>query len=301
MLTTSIVIPTKNNISTINQCISSLMSYLEQGYISDIVIVDADSTDGTLDAIKNYPAKLYFDGGKGFNVACDIGWRNSKGDLVIFLDADAYLEQGFFPKVYEFFADESIGVIGCQAKAVVTNKLTKTIGETWEYVTPGVGTAPIWFRHLYDRIALGKEATPGGPCQIVRHKCLEAVNGFTMSTVKGGEDIYLSKMIMSKGWKAIWWANAPLYHYPRASLKALIKEYRRFGYEAVYREMREQPARRQWHRVLLNIVARLGSPIIGLWLAVRFRNPLHLIIYPLPRYAWLTGYLSGWFGTGKTL
>jgi len=294
LLTVSVVVPTKNNVSTIGQCLSSLMTYMKQGYINDIVVIDANSVDGTLGVINNYPVKLYFDYGKGFNVACDIGWRNSKGDLVIFLDGDAYLANGFFPKVFDFFTDENIGVMGCQPQAVVTNNFTKTVGETWTYITPGVGAAPLWFRHIYDRIALGKEMTPGGPCQIVRRKCLEAVNGFTMSNAMGGEDIYLSKMIMSKGWKAIWWAKAPLYHHPRASLKALINEYHRFGREAVSREIREYPPRSRWYRILLNVLSRGSAPLVGLVLAVRFRNPLHLIIYPPPRFAWVIGYLKGW-------
>lgn len=302
MLKTSVVIPTKNNIDTIDRCLSSLMPYYEGGYIGEIIVVDGNSTDGTLDVVKRYPAKLLFDEGRGFNVACEIGWRNSKGELIIFLDADAYLEEGFFPKVYEFFSDERIGVMGCHPKAVVSNRLTKTIGEQWEWSAPTVGISPFWVRRLYYRIATGEnEVPPGGPCHVIKRTCLEAVNGFSMSDARGGEDIYLSRRIVDKGWKSTWWVDAPLYHYPRTSLRAWAKEHYRFGKEATYRETREQLANRaRWYNKLISIIARLGSPLVGLMLAIRFRNPLHLFVYPLPRYAWVIGYLAGWFSARKS-
>ena len=142
MLSTSIVIPTKNSITTIDKCLSSLMPYSRQGYINEIIIVDSHSSDGTLDVVKGYPVKLIFEEIKGsIGMAYDTGWGNTQGERIILLDSDVYLENGFFPKLFEFFSDDKIGWVSCQPKAVVSNKLTKAQAEDWIRGTPMLTTS----------------------------------------------------------------------------------------------------------------------------------------------------------------
>ena len=300
MLTTSIVIPTRNNVSTIGQCLSSLMPYYEQGYVSEVTIVDAHSTDGTLEVLENYPVKVVFDEGQVYAIAEDIGWRNTEGELIIFFDADAYLGGNFFPEVHEFFSDERIGVIGCQARAVVTNGVTRAQAEHWTWATPMLSTSASLFHRLYGRIASGGHAQvlPGGPCQVARRICLEAVNGFPHYSHNA--DVHLSERIVEKGWKAAWWVDSPLYHYPRPTIKGLIKQHYRFGRElgqsasSGSRENGKRFTQRLYQ--MLRIISCLGSPLVASMLAIRFRNPMHLIVYPPPRYAGAIGYIVGWIG-----
>lgn len=297
----SVVIPTKNNEATIGKCLSSLMDYYHQGYFTDIVVVDGRSTDETLRVAKGFPVRTLSDEGRGFNVACDLGWKNTEGELVIFLDADAYLGEGFFPEVQRLFSTGKVGVVGCNAKAVVTDRLTRTIAQEWQWVRPGVGMAPNWLRRLYDRFALGTiDVLPGGPCQIVTRPCLEALGGFGMHDSTGGADIFLSRRAIQQGWDTKWWPDAPVYHYPRRTLRSIMREFRKFGLEETYREKRDNTSGRNWNRGLTGVVAHLGSPAIGLMLAIRYRNPLHLLVYPLPRYAWVSGYIAGRFQREKS-
>ena len=302
---TSVVISTKNNVGTIKQCLSSLMPYYEQGYISEIIIVDAHSTDGTLEVVKNYPVKLVFDGGSVYAIAIDIGWRNAEGELIIFLDADAYFGENFFPRVYEYFSDEEMGIIGCQAKAVVTNRLTKAIGEQWAWSAELCGPSLSWFQRLYLRILSGgyREPLPGGPCQVVRCICLEEVNGFPHYSHSA--DLYLSQRIVEKGWGSAWWTDAPLYHYPRCTIKGLMRQYYRVGMEIgqsiSLRSSEERGAKftPRFDRLLF-VIGRLASPLLGVYFALHFRNPMHLVAYPLPRYAGIISYIAGWVSTRKS-
>jgi glycosyltransferase involved in cell wall biosynthesis len=303
-LRTSIVIDTKNAIATIDRCLSSLMPYYRQGYISEIVVVDGYSTDGTLEVIKGYPAKLLLEKGTA-QIAVDAGWRHSQGEVVIFLNGDAYLEEGFFPRVHELFSDEKIGWISCGARAVVTNKLTKAQDEDWLWHIGLLNPSPSWFQRLYAGIASGGKPEPrcGGPCMIVRRTCLEASHGcqgLGLGALQGCGDICWSQRIADMGWKTTWWGDAPVYHYPKDTFKRLMKQLYNYGKSEAYMQMeREFAADYQWHQKVTGIIARLGSPALGLMLAIRFRNPLQLIIYPLPRYAWVIGYIAGWAGAKK--
>ena len=122
-LTVSVVIATYNSGDTIERCLSSLYPYQKAGYISEVIIVDGYSTDNTLDVVKKYPVKILFEEGQeiyknsvirshyGKYNAQNQGWRASSGNLIMFLDSDAYLGEDFFPKALKFFEDPNLGVL----------------------------------------------------------------------------------------------------------------------------------------------------------------------------------------------
>jgi glycosyltransferase involved in cell wall biosynthesis len=109
---TSVVIVTRNNIGTIEECLGSLAAYRQQGHIGDIVVVDAESTDGTREIIQRYQARLLLDGGSGPYPARNIGWRRTGDELVMFLDIDDCLQESFFRGV-GLFKEEGVGIVGC--------------------------------------------------------------------------------------------------------------------------------------------------------------------------------------------
>jgi glycosyltransferase involved in cell wall biosynthesis len=302
----SVVIPTKNSNATIDKCLSSLMPYYRGGYINEIVVVDGHSTDGTLEVISGYPVNVFFEETKGYiGLAYDTGWRNSKGEVIIFLDSDVEIGEKFFPKIYELLSSD-MGWISCSAKVGVTNKLSKAQQEEATLTGKSGSFSPSWFQYLYNKIAssgLGKLPF-SGECVVVRRVCLEAVDGYRSLPLAisriGGENL-VSLKIVQQGWKAIQWADAPVYHYPRTTFMGSLKQQYNFGFWMVLSQKEKEYLEScRWYHKIANILARLASPVIGLILAVRFRNPIHIIVYPLPRYAWAWGYIRGWIETKKS-
>ena len=297
---TSVVIATKNSGATIEKCLSSLMAYYAKGYIDEILVVDAHSTDRTLEIIKKFPVKLLSYTGKSSvwtYYARDIGWRETRGEFVLFTDSDTHLGENFFPAICEFFKDSKIGIVGAQERAVITNRISKTIGEWWLYhasrlkgllyVNPDSWS---WFKRLYRKIAWGGERsiTTSGPCYITRRICLEVVNGF-VECPEGSGDVLLSRRIIEKGWQATWWLESPLYHHPPVSLKQLVNQ--RIFYGKLDARIHRKSLR-SYQKVIL-VIENMGSPFIGLILSFCFKNFLHLLIFPLARYAWIVGYIAG--------
>lgn len=301
MLRTSFVIPTKNNASTIARCLSSLMPYCEQ-YIQDIVVVDGGSTDGTVEIVDGFPVKLLSDPGKGQPLACEIGWHNSTGDLVVFFDGDAYLGDGFFPTVYQYFADERVGIVGCEAQAVVSNMLSRIQNQWWAYGY-SVLSKPSGFLqriHRFVRVQKDEVPPPLGPCQIIRRSCLEHVDGYQGLSSKLPTDFILSKRITNKGWKAAWWLKAPVYHYPYSTLNGLLGQWLRFGREGA--RLHRAPEFKQLYSMSYRLIYLLGflaSPFLGVTIGIHFRNPWHAVLFPLTRYAFLVGYFTALLRKGK--
>ena len=299
---TSVIIATRNSEATIDECLSSLVPYYEQGYIGEIIVVDGCSADRTIEIAQKYPVKIMTDPGKGMFVGYEAAWRETSGEFVMFLDSDAFLEAGFFHAATRFFADDSVGIAGYMARASADNALGKTIGQWWDYHgirLKTTGKNPSWFKRRYHNATgfSGGETYTSGPCYIARRKCLEAAGGFKLwlhlyeasPRLMYPGDSLLSRRIVEMGWKAAWWTEAPLRHHPPASFKKFMRQRYEWG-------KGDAVVLRLTHRRRLNRIAppltRLGAPLLGAWLAMIYRNPAHLLYFPLAQFAWLAGYLA---------
>lgn len=88
----SIIIPNYNNSARISTCIDSCLSQKE--WVKEIIIVDDNSTDNSIEVIleysKKYPdlIKFFINNEKGANSARNLGFQNSTGLFIQWLDSD---------------------------------------------------------------------------------------------------------------------------------------------------------------------------------------------------------------------
>lgn len=287
------VILTKNNIETINRCIESAMNYYREGYIEEIIVVDGHSTDGTQEIVKKYPIKFFLDDHAGIANARNIGWRNASGDIILFLDSDAYLERGFLPNVLDFFEDENTAAVGCRVISVVKNNIMKTTGEWQSYhytklkkLINNNNKPSIYMKVL----GFNKGICITGPVYLIRTKSLRAVGGFDERQKFGGEEISLSKKLIEDGWKATWWLDAPVFHFPRDTITNLIKERFEWGKgDCLFIIKSKDSIINKICNLSIAIISRIGSPVFAIWLAIKFKNPLHIIVFSMAQYSWIAG------------
>jgi glycosyltransferase involved in cell wall biosynthesis len=297
---TSVIVLTKNSAPLVKQTMDSLMPFYRQGFITEIITVDGYSTDDTADIVRQYPVKILLeDKQRPFPAAArDIGWRASKGDLVIYLDSDGYLGKGFFPHIYTFFMDDRVGIVGCEDHTVITNGLSKAHAQQREFLYHLNMPNPPIFAKIYRWLQrMPKEIYIGGACHVIRRSCLEDIGGFPLHDC--GEDVSLAQKIVAAGWKNLWWSQSPIHHNLPFTYKGLLRQYFRHGRQGAIWEIEVRQKSRialilDFHHVV-SIGVRLASPVFGIVLAVLYMNPRHLIVYPFCRYAWLAGYLKVFF------
>jgi len=204
----SVVVPAYNEEKVICRTISSL---LESDYPKlEIIVVDDGSTDETYIKAKtafadrpNVAVHTKPNGGKA--EALNFGWRQSKGDIIIALDADTVFPSETVSALAHRFADEGIGAIAGNAK--VGNRINiVTKWQALEYVTS----------QNFDRRAFSSlnciTVVPGS-VGAWRRSVLEQTGGFSSDTLAEDQDLTIEvrKMHYRIGYEenAIGYTEAP--------------------------------------------------------------------------------------------
>lgn len=101
----SVIIPTWNSANTLKQCLDSVFRQSFQNF--EVIVVDDGSTDDTSRVLEPYHSRLRViqQENRGSNVARNRGWREAKGEFLIFLDSDMTLGDDCFEKLVKALED----------------------------------------------------------------------------------------------------------------------------------------------------------------------------------------------------
>lgn len=106
----SLIVITKNDIETIEECIVSLLdqTYSKENY--EVIFVDGHSIDGTDELIRGYAKKfsflkLYYENDGTMGHARNVGISKSKGNIIAFTDGDAVVPTNWFEKIVDVFTN----------------------------------------------------------------------------------------------------------------------------------------------------------------------------------------------------
>ena len=83
----SVIIPAHNEEKCLAECLSGILNQTTKTPY-EVIVVDNNSTDRTKKIAEKYPVRVISETRKGASAARNTGARNSRGELLIFLDAD---------------------------------------------------------------------------------------------------------------------------------------------------------------------------------------------------------------------
>jgi len=87
----SVIIPTLNEAGNILEAVTTIYKELE--YPKEIIVVDGNSTDGTIEIIKDTSfCKLIIEPRRGYGIALKTGMKNAKGNIIVMVDGDGTYE-----------------------------------------------------------------------------------------------------------------------------------------------------------------------------------------------------------------
>lgn len=141
----TVIILCHNNSSIIERCLDSLLKY--NSYYYEIIVVDNQSTDGSVDYIvKNYGEKIriIMNSKNGCSSGRNLGVSEAAGEILVFLDSDQWATNSRWldPALEVLALDRRIGAVGWASGWFTPGKVT---GPTADFL-PARGRA--WLTSL---------------------------------------------------------------------------------------------------------------------------------------------------------
>lgn len=97
----SVIIPAYNEENYIEKCLDSI---LDQEVMPDeVIVVNNNSTDHTVELVKNYPVRLVHEKEQGMIQARNRGFNEATGDVVARTDADTVVAKDWIKKIKKHF------------------------------------------------------------------------------------------------------------------------------------------------------------------------------------------------------
>jgi GT2 family glycosyltransferase len=113
----SIILVSYNTQQVIEDCLNSLIKYVDLNEI-EIIVIDNDSTDKTVDMIRKKFCTVMLienESNLGFAKANNIGISHSIGDNILLLNTDTIIIEDFISPILEYLKDTAnVGILGCR-------------------------------------------------------------------------------------------------------------------------------------------------------------------------------------------
>lgn len=145
----SIIIPTRNRAWVLRQCLHSLAKQSGDSPRFEVIVVDDCSSDQTLDLVRRLAPSLpipvrFFRHPEpaGANAARNLGVREAKGEIVVFLDDDVLVPEGWLRTLISGFHSAGLPVATGPVRILTDGKLPgRHREEATNYLTEVLGPA----------------------------------------------------------------------------------------------------------------------------------------------------------------
>lgn len=114
----SVVIPTLNEEESIGEVIDSIPKKFAD---VEILIVDGDSKDRTVEIAKSKGAKVITEPRRGYGRAYKTGFEKAEGDIIVTLDGDTTYPAEDIPRLVEMLEKEKLDFISCDRLTTLEN------------------------------------------------------------------------------------------------------------------------------------------------------------------------------------
>lgn len=242
----SVIVPTRNRVEVLQGTIESLLRASRLGCSVEFIVVDNGSTDGTLDFLtdlsstRGHPVRFVEEPIPGLLSGRHRGIKEADGDVLVFVDDDVVVDEGWLGAIAQAFANADVQLVGGRSLPRYLATPPVWVQDLWVSTEDGE-----WCDSL-SLIDLGSEPRFIDPNLVwglnlsIRKRTLVELGGFhpdnipkNLQRFQGDGETGLTRAAAARGLKA--------WYEPRALLEHVIPEQRlsassfasRFFYQGV--------------------------------------------------------------------
>ena len=222
----SVVIPTFNSEKYLEQCLDAVKGQSFSADQTEIIIVDNGSTDGIVDIAKKYTDNIIIDKDANVSGLRNIGAKQSKGDILFFLDSDCVPENDWIENALRIFDTQNVAVAGCWYQI--------SSNPTW--------VEKVWDAHMSWRREADQDVSwvPSGDL-IIKKSVFDNVDGFN-SELQTGEDTDICNRLTNSGNRIFASSDVAVVHLGEAkTIGEFYLKQKWHGAGAIQRFVREFP------------------------------------------------------------
>jgi N-acetylglucosaminyl-diphospho-decaprenol L-rhamnosyltransferase len=230
------VVVSYNSRATLRACVEPLAAL--DGVT--VTVVDNDSTDGSLETVRDLPVRAIASGRNGgFSFGCNLGMQAGSAPLVLFLNPDARISGADLERLAAALRDEpDVAIAGPRlleedGTLIHSMRRYQRVGSTWatalflHRVFPRAAWANEILRDPADYERVAHPEWLSGACMLTRRAVMESIGGFDEGFFLYGEDMDLCARVHAAGHRVRYEPAASVRHEggasaPRSSLYAVL-------------------------------------------------------------------------------
>jgi GT2 family glycosyltransferase len=211
----SVVVCAYNAEPTIRECVEAALALDYADY--EVIVVDDGSTDATATLLRDYPVRVISTENRGLSSARNTGLYAADGEIVAYLDSDAYPDPHWLRYLgHTFLTRDVVGVGGPNLPPPGDGAIAECVARA-----PG-GPAHVL---LSDTVA---EHIPG--CNMAfRSDALRQIGGFDPRFRSAGDDVDICWRLQDQGWTLGFCPAAVVWHHRRNSVRGYWRQQRGYG------------------------------------------------------------------------
>jgi GT2 family glycosyltransferase len=211
----SVVVCSYNGARTIDETLTNLADLKYPDY--EVIVIDDGSGDGTSAIARQYDVRLIRTENRGLSAARNQGLEAATGEIVAYIDDDAYPDQEWLTYLAAaFLRSEHVGIGGPNLAVPGDGAIADCVANA-----PG---GPVHVL-LSDEVA---EHIPGCNMAYRRDK-LKEIGGFDSRFWVAGDDVDLCWRLQERGWSIGFAPTAVVWHHRRNSVRAYFRQQRGYA------------------------------------------------------------------------
>jgi O-antigen biosynthesis protein len=212
----SVVVASFNGGRTLDECLQSLANLTYPDY--EVIVIDDGSTDDTPQIISRYDVRSIRSENGGLSRARNRGIEASTGEIVAFIDSDAYADPDWLFHLVTALREQDAAAVGGPNLAPPKDGFTAACVD----FAPGNPTHVL----LDDQQA---EHVPG--CNMAfRKDALSKIGGFDHTHRAAGDDVDVCWKLLVRDETIAFSPGAIVWHHRRPTVRAYLRQQRGYGY-----------------------------------------------------------------------